>query len=67
MMNRMERQQIKYGYWERTLSIPTGTIGTMQFDLTKEQKIEAQHLAEVEANAQLDYRDKPGQFPPELI
>jgi NTE family protein len=65
VMNRMERQQIKYGYWERTLSIPTGEIGTMQFDLTKEQKIEAQHLAEVDANAQLDYREKHGHFPTE--
>lgn len=65
MFNRIERSQVKYGYFERSITIPTGNIGTMEFNLTKEQKIKAQNVAEAKATDELNYYAQHGIFPPE--
>lgn len=45
MQNRIERLNVSPDYWSRTISVPTSTIGTMEFDLTRDRKIEIQNQA----------------------
>jgi NTE family protein len=39
ILNEMERREINETYWDRTISINTGSIGTMEFDITREKRM----------------------------
>jgi len=59
MMNRIERMSISPEYWKRTITVPTGEIGMMEFDLSRERKVEAQKNAAAIASKQLEELSKP--------
>lgn len=63
MLNRMERTSVKTGYWERSITVPTGVIGTLEFNLTDDQKRNAQKTAQQVAIEELDYFDTYQRFP----
>lgn len=66
MLKRLERIPVKIGYWERTITIPTEDIGTLDFKLSDETKIAAQKNAMKVANDELDYFDKNKKFPNDI-
>lgn len=63
MLNRMERISIKTGYWERSITIPTGIIGTLDFKLSPTKKNNARVAAKQMAIKELNYFDKHNIFP----
>lgn len=63
MLNRLERLSVKTGYWERSLTVPTGDIGTMDFNLTKEQKEKSKYEAQLVAVNELNYYQQNKKFP----
>ena len=56
MMNRIERLSISPEYWDRTITVPTGSIGTTDFDISKKDIIKSQRAAYVSTIKQLDAR-----------
>lgn len=63
MLNRLERVSIKTGYWSRTLTVATGQINTMDFNLSNKQKDNAQENAKRTAIIELNYFDQFNKFP----
>jgi predicted acylesterase/phospholipase RssA len=54
LMNRIERMGVYDStYWDRTITVPTGTIRMLDFDITRAKKIEAQDVAYASAMKQL--------------
>ena len=65
MMNRMERLIIEPGYWERTISVPTGELNSLNFEVGMKEKINHQEIAKKIALEQIEYFDKNLEFPKE--
>jgi NTE family protein len=55
MCNSIERLKIDEKYWPRTIRVPTGDIGTTEFDLSEERKKAAVDKAYNAAIEQLEY------------
>jgi NTE family protein len=66
MLNRLERIPVKSGYWERSMTIPTGVIGTLDFKLSKKEKITAQKNAIKVAISELNYFYQNKKFPNDI-
>lgn len=63
LMNRIERTAVNTGYFERTVTIPTGKIGMMDFNLSDRDKRKAQRKAQEVATAELNYYNANNRFP----
>jgi len=63
MCNSIERLRIDEKYWPRTIRVPTGTIGTTEFDLSPDRKRAAIDAAHSAANEQIAYFLEHREFP----
>lgn len=63
LLNRIERSAMKIGYFERTITVPTRRMKTMDFDISLEKKIQAQKFAEYIAERELLYFKSQHKFP----
>ena len=63
LLNRIERSAMRTGYFERTITVPTRDMNTMDFDISLEEKIKAQTFAEDIAERELIYFKSHSKFP----
>lgn len=63
LLNRIERSAMKVGYFERTITVPTLNMKTMDFNINRADKIKYQKNAEHVAEHELIYYKSQRKFP----
>lgn len=64
ILEKIERLQVKKDYWERTITIPTGSIGMIDFDINNMEKSAIARESYKIAVHYVEYYKKHGVFPP---
>ena len=62
ILNEIERREIDDVYWDRTISINTGTIGTLEFDITREKRMKYIKICYEETSIALEKYKKYKKF-----
>ncbi len=62
IMNTIERSQISRGYWERTITVPTGNITMTEFDISHAKKLKYVELGYAATKKALIQYAKNGKF-----